>query len=131
MKNAKLKIKKSGRGWLGEAFSIPMNRLSQMTMITSLRPGESSWHNRFYAHPHPGPLPRGEGESVAAFWQTWSVLVHGFNAQILWGNLTLIFSRPPLLRYGATGWDRGQLLDAVLKSVYLGAEDSCGFTKPF
>jgi hypothetical protein len=39
----------------------------------------------FYAHPHPGPLPRGEGETVAAFWQKGSTLIHECNVRFSLG----------------------------------------------
>jgi hypothetical protein len=62
-------------------------------MAASRKAGESFWNNWFYAHPHsPWPLsllPRGEGESVAASWHKQSVLVHGVDARILRGYLTL------------------------------------------
>ena len=41
--------------------------------------GESSWDNLINARPHPGPLPRGEGESVPASWYNECVMVHGCN----------------------------------------------------
>src|SRR5450756_973032 len=66
-----------------------MNLLSQTGIITSLNAGESPWNNWFYAHPHPGPLPRGEGETVAASWQKGGVLVHGCNARLFRENHTL------------------------------------------
>jgi hypothetical protein len=63
--------------WLVDVFSLPMNLMSQTRGITSLHACASAWNNLFYAHPHPGPLPRGEGEMVAASWQKDGALVHG------------------------------------------------------
>jgi hypothetical protein len=39
------------------------------------------------ARPHPGPLPQGEGEVVAAFGRNESGLVHGINARMVRGTL--------------------------------------------
>jgi uncharacterized protein (TIGR03790 family) len=71
------------------------------TKAASLKPGESSGNNWFYAHPH----PRGEGEFVSAFWQKCSVLIHGFHTRIFRGNLTLLglavlLLAPALVRAG-------------------------------
>jgi len=65
--------------------------VSQMGVITHLKAGESSWDNWFYAHPHPpwplSLLPRGEGESVAAFLEIhgmgwWMILSAGLEARL-------------------------------------------------
>ena len=73
---------------VAKSAPLPMNPLSQTGAITSLNAGESSWNNLFYAHPHPCPLPRGEGETVAAPGQKGGGLVHGGNARRFRGNLS-------------------------------------------
>jgi len=77
-----------------------MNLLRQRGAITSLKAGESSWNNLFYARPHPGPLPRGEGETVAAFWQKVASWFMGSRREIFWGNLTPALSRRERVRVG-------------------------------
>src|SRR5450756_1947338 len=67
---------------------LSMNQLSQTGVIMNFKAGESSWNKMFYAHPHPGPLPRGEGETVAASGQKCSALVHGYNAGMFLENLS-------------------------------------------
>ena len=90
----------------GVCHPLPMNPPSPMEVIIHLNAGEGSWDDWFYAHPHPGPLPRGEGEMVAASWQKDGALVHEFNARILRGILIPALSRPSRSErdYGATGW---------------------------
>ena len=55
------------RGKVSGAIVLTMNLMSQKAVIASLDVNESSWNDLFYAHPHPGPLPRGEGEMFAAY----------------------------------------------------------------
>jgi hypothetical protein len=59
----------------GNRFSLPMNPKMEV--------------GKTEARPHPGPLPRGEGETLAASWQYGGVglaVVHGFNARNFSGN---------------------------------------------
>ena len=82
-------------------------------MKASLKAGEGSCNNLFYARPpqqpkkmdrrtpHPGPLPiwpltpakRGEGETFGAFWQNRGGSMHGYNTRIFRGNLTTAHNR--------------------------------------
>jgi putative protease len=47
--------------------------------------------------PHPGPLPRGEGETGSASRQNLALSVQEFNAGTLRGNLTSVASKPELI----------------------------------
>jgi len=49
--------------------------------------GLISW---FYARPHPGPLPRGEGETFPASGHKWVVSAQGCNARIIFGLVALV-----------------------------------------
>jgi hypothetical protein len=40
------------------------------------------------ARPHPGPLPRGEGETLPAAWRNVALSIQGFYARMVRGNLS-------------------------------------------
>ena len=56
----------TGIDWLGDAFSLTINPLSQLNVIMHHNASGSAWDNWFYAHPHLGPPARGEGETLPA-----------------------------------------------------------------
>src|SRR5580698_3130518 len=65
---------------------LPMNLMSQ---ILATEPGEISGSKWINVRPHPGPLPRGEGEIVAVCWRsegTEFAPVQGFNARNVSGK---------------------------------------------
>ena len=63
-----------------------MNPLCDWRVIMHPNTDVSYWDNWFYDRPHPGPLPRREGELVPVSGQRGRALVHEINAQICWGK---------------------------------------------
>ena len=79
------------QGKVGGTTVLPMNRLNQVAVIANCSAVESSGNDMFDARPHPSPLPRGEGETVAAFIENMCRgLVDGF-VHRWYGSETEIF----------------------------------------
>ncbi len=122
------------REWLPRLknLSIPVWEVEDLLSMNRKEEGSMN-----IDRPHPGPLPRGEGETLPALWQNGAPPVQGFNARTLRGNLTkedidpdaaaraLKSSDPAYVIYtsGSTGQPKGIVISHRSVCHFLRAEN--------